>query len=153
MRLGCAESPEDVPENAVLKEVSWSQTAMSADECFWFTAGRPQWDTEADGRFLNCEFRAEDGGFVERRDAPLSDAQWTELESLIHTLALLPYTPPDENLLDAANSEITLTWKNGGETVKKRYAGSNADTLYALLLELAARTQSTGGAGETEYDS
>ena len=138
-----AEAVPEVPEAAVLIEVSWTQTAMSADDCFWFTAGRPQWDTEADGLFLNCEFRTPDGGFAERRDAPLTDAQWAELEALVRLPGLVPYVPPDENLLDAPGGEITVTWEYGGEKLRQRYAPEGSEALGTFLRALAAHTQSS----------
>ena len=136
-----AERKPEVPETAVLLEVSMTRTTSSADDSFWFTAGRPQWDTEADGHFLNCEYRAENGNFVERRDAPLTDVQWTELETLVRALDLAPYEAPDENLLDASNSDVTITWTDSGEKIKCRYATAGADALNAFLHELAAGTQ------------
>ena len=136
-----SESTPEVPKTAALLEVSMTRTTSSADDSFWFTAGRPQWDTEADGHFLNCEYRAEDGEFVERRDAPLTDAQWTALVTLVRGLKLAPYEAPDENLLDAPNSDVTITWTDGGEKIKCRHALDGADALDAFLRELAAGTQ------------
>ena len=136
-----SESKPEVPETALLLEVSMTRTTSSADDSFWFTAGRPQWDTEADGHFLNCEYRAEDGDFAERRDAPLTDMQWAELEALVRALDLTPYEAPDENLLDASNSDVTITWTDGGEKIKCRYAAEGADALDAFLRELTAGTQ------------
>lgn len=132
-----------LPENAVLVSFAWSQTAMSADESFWFAAGRPQWDTDAEGRFMNCEFCTADGEFVERRDAPLSDEQWAELERQIGMLSLLPYAAPDENILDASDSQIDIAWSDGEGKVKNRYSGSDADAFYDFLCEFASQTQST----------
>ena len=136
-----SESKPEVPETAVLLEVSMTRTTSSADDSFWFTAGRPQWDTEADGHFLNCEYRAENGNFVERRDATLEDTQWAELETLVRALDLAPYEAPDEDLPDAPNSEVTITWTDGGEKIKCRYAADGADALDAFLRELASGTQ------------
>lgn len=138
-----ASAAETLPANAALISFAWSQTAMSADESFWFAAGKPQWNADAEGRFLNCEFRATDGEFVERCDAPLSDEQWAELERQIRTLSLLPYTAPDENTLDATDSQIDIAWSDGEGTVKTRYAGSDADAFYDFLCEFTIQTQST----------
>ena len=145
-----SESKPEVPETAVLLEVSMTRTTSSADDSFWFTAGRPQWDTEADGHFLNCEYRAEDGEFVERRDAKLDDAQWMQMETLVRALDLAPYEAPDEDLLDAPNSDVTITWTDGGEKIKCRYAIEGADALEAFLRELAAQTQAPAELEETE---
>ena len=136
-----AESKPEVPETAVLLEVSMTRTTSSADDSFWFTAGRPQWDTEAGGHFLNCEYRAENGEFIERRDAPLTDTQWTQLEPLVRGLDLTPCEAPDEDLLDAPNGDVTITWADGSEKIKCRYALDAADALGAFLRELAAGTQ------------
>ena len=131
-----SESKPEVPETAVLLEVSMTRTTSSADDSFWFTAGRPQWDTEADGHFLNCECRAETGEFIERRDAGIPEAQWAKLETLVRGLALAPYEAPDETLLDAPNSEVTITWTDGGEKIRCRYALDGADALDAFLRKL-----------------
>ena len=141
---------QSVSEEASLRSISWSQTAMSADECFWFSLGSHQWDEEAEGRFLNCEFRGENGEFIRRRDAQLSDAQWTELENMARTLDLPPYTPADEHLLDAPDSEITVTWEAGDEILKYRYSTEGADALYELLCRVAPQTQSAEQYEETE---
>ena len=127
-----------------------TRTTSSADDSFWFTAGRPQWDTEADGHFLNCEYRAENGNFVERRDAPLTDMQWAELEALVRGLKLAPYEAPDADLLDAPNSDVTITWTDSGEKIKCRYAIEGADALDAFLRELTAGTQTPAELEETE---
>ena len=145
-----AEREPKLSKTAVLIEVSWMRTASSADDSFWFTAGRPQWGTEADGHFLNCEYRAENGNFVERRDAPLTDTQWAELETLVRGLALAPYEAPDEDLLDAPNSEVTITWTHGGEKVRCRYAPDGADALDTFLRELAVQTQTPAELEETD---
>lgn len=145
-----AESSPEIPKTAVLLEVSMTRTTSSADDSFWFTAGRPQWDTEADGHYLNCEYRAENGEFIERRDAPLTDAQWTELETLVRGLSLAPYEAPDENLLDAPNGEVTITWTDGGEKIRCRYATDGADVLDTFLRELAAQTHTLAKETETE---
>lgn len=145
-----SESKPEVPETAVLLEVSMTRTTSSADDSFWFTAGRPQWDTEADGHFLNCEYRAENGEFAQRRDAPLTDMQWAELEALVRALDLAPYEAPDENLLDAPNGDVTITWTDGGEKIKCRYVTEGADALNEFLRELAAQTQTPAELEETE---
>ena len=64
---GCtAKQPQvpTVPETALLLEVSMTRTTSSADDSFWFTAGRPQWGSDGEGHFLNCEYRAETGEFI-----------------------------------------------------------------------------------------
>lgn len=148
---GCtAKQPQTIPETAVLIEVSWMRTTSSADDGFWFTAGRPQWDTEAEGHFLNCEYRAADGELIERRDAPISDAQWAGLEALARGLDLAPYEASDEDLLDAPNSEVTVTWKDGEEKFKCRYAADGADALDTFLRELAVQAQTPAELDDTD---
>lgn len=150
---GCsARQPQvpTVPETAVLLEVSMTRTTSSADDSFWFTAGRPQWGSDSEGHFLNCEYRAETGEFVERRDAGIPEAQWAKLETLVQGLALAPYEAPDEALLDAPNSEVTITWTDGGEKIRCRYALDGADALDAFLRELAAGSQTPAKLEETE---
>ncbi len=150
---GCtAKQPQvpTVPETAVLLEVSMTRTTSSADNSFWFTAGRPQWGSDGEGHFLNCEYRAETGEFIERRDAGIPEAQWAELETLVRGLALAPYEAPDVNLLDAPNSEVTITWTDGGEKIRCRYALDGADALDVFLRALAAGTQTPAELEETE---
>ena len=127
-----------------------TRTTSSADDSFWFTAGRPQWGSDGEGHFLNCEYRAETGEFVERRDAGIPEAQWAELETLVRGLALAPYETPDEALLDAPNSEVTITWTDGGEKIRCRYAAKGADALDAFLCELATGSQTPAKLEETE---
>ena len=127
-----------------------TRTTSSADDSFWFTAGRPQWGSDGEGHFLNCEYRAETGEFIERRDAGIPEAQWAELETLVRGLALAPYEAPDEDLLDTPNSDVTITWTDGGEKIRCRYALDGADALDAFLRALAAGTQTPAKLEETE---
>lgn len=133
------------PENALLRSFAWTRSSTSADESFWFNLGPAQWDVEAAGPFLNCEFREEDGSLVKRQDAPLTGDQWTALAEALRALSLSPYTPPDESLLDGGGGEITVTWIVGGETIRCRYADGENEALYALLRALSMQSQ---GAGE-----
>ncbi len=137
-------------ESAALLEISWIRTVSSADDSFWFTAGRSQWDTDTEGHFLNCEYHMENGESVERRDAPLTDAQWAELETLVLSLDLAPYEAPDDGLLDAPNSEVTITWADGGEKIRCRYSADGADALDTFLRKLAVQTQTPAELEETE---
>ena len=65
-------------------------------------------------------------------------------------LDLAPYEAPDEDLLDAPNSEVTVTWKDGEEKFKCRYAADGADALDGFLHALAAQTPSPAELEETD---
>ena len=49
------------------------------------------------------------------------------METLVRGLALAPYEAPDENLLDAPNGEVNITWTDGGGKIRCRYAPDGAD--------------------------
>ena len=138
-------APPAVPEGAVLKSFAWTRSSSSADESFWFNLGPAQGDAEAAGSFLNCEFHEADGRFVARQDAPLTGEQWAALSETLRPLALPPYTPPEEQLLDGCEGEVTVTWVVDGETIRCRYADGKYEALYALLRALSMQSQSAGG--------
>ena len=130
------------PEPPALRELAWSQTAMSSSEFFLFTLGRSQEDRQLEGHFLNCEFQSAEGEWIQRQDAPLSDGQWAELEALLRELTLSPYVPPDEGLLDAGDSRITVRWEGGGKPAEVHYGRNGAGPLYAYLCALAMQARS-----------
>ena len=88
--------------------------------------------------------------FDKNKDAGIPEAQWAKLETLVRELDLAPYEAPDEALLDAPNSEVTITWTDGGEKIRCRYALDAADALDTFLRELAAGTQTPAKLEETE---
>ena len=112
----------------------WSLSHSNADECFVFSFGAAQWDTEVEGHFLNCEFRTLDGDYVEHRDVSVTEERWNELALMLRTISLPPYSPPDLYLLDAANSCVEISWVENGERFTDRFNGEYAHGLHELLV-------------------
>lgn len=123
-----------VPKTAKLYSFFWNQSSSNADACFMFSFGAAQWDTEAEGNYMNCEFWTEDGEFVEHRDVPVNEEQWSDLEAALHDLSLPPYEPPDPYLMDAANSCAEICWTENGDRFTNRCNGEYAHELYAFLI-------------------
>lgn len=123
-----------VSDTARLESFFWNQSHSNADECFVFSFGAAQWDTEAKGHYLNCEFRATDGEFIDHRDVPVTQEQWSELEKKLRELSLPPYVPPDPDLLDAADSCLEICWTENGNRFTNRYNGEYAHELHTFLM-------------------
>lgn len=128
------EQIQAISDTARLYSFFWSQSHSNAYECFVFSFGATQWNTESDGHYLNCEFRTSDGEFIEHRDVPVSNEQWVELEDTLRGLSLPPYSPPDPNLTDAANSCVEICWTDDGNRFTNRCNGEYADKLRAFIL-------------------
>lgn len=123
-----------VPNTARLYSFFWSQSSENTDTCFVFSFGEAQWNTEAEGHYLNCEFRAPGGDFAEHRDVPVTEEQWSELEATLRELSLPPYAPPSPYLLDATDSCVELCWTENGDRFTNRCNGEYAHALHTFLV-------------------
>ncbi len=123
-----------VSDRAELCSFFWNQSSENADGCFTFSFGAAQEDRAANGHYLNCTFQTPDGEAVEQKDLPISEECWRELETALRPLSLPPYTPPDPNLLDAADSCVEICWSENGSRFINRYNGEYAHELHAFLI-------------------
>ena len=119
-----------VPERTPLRSFFWRQLHTCADSCFVLSFDR---------HLLTCEFQTADGEEIRCEDAPVTEAQWQRMEALVRPLDLPPYAPPDENLLDAVDSQICICWEEpGGRRTNLQYQGTFCGGLFAVLAALAA---------------
>lgn len=116
-----------LPENGTLQTLSWYHSGMTADQCFCVTFRR-----SAEGGFLTGTFPAGDGSLSEL-DGCLTREQWAALEALLRETEGRAYVPPEEEILDGSGGFLSVTWTDGGRTVRERYAAENETTLYAFL--------------------
>ena len=134
--------PADGKNRAVpLRSFFWRQLHTCADGCFVLSFDR---------RLLTCEFQTADGGEIRCEDAPVTAAQWQTLEALVRPLDLPPYAPPDENLLDAVDSQIRICWEEPGGCRTEQYQGNFCGSLFAALAVLAAEIADQPGQTERQ---
>ena len=125
---------QTVPDTATLYSFFWRQSAENADACFTLSFSAAETNAGADGHYLNGEFRAADGEFVECRDVPVPEERWRELEAALRRLSLPSYSPPDPHLLDATDSCVAIGWAENGNHFTNRYNGASAHELHAFLM-------------------
>ena len=122
---------------AELISFSWSQSHSNADRCFSISFGGSEYDNPA-GHYLNCEFLNDADERVNCCDIPVDDGKWRALELLLRTAQLPEYSAPDPYLMDAADSQIRIIWKENGSKITSRYNGEYAHELFRELTGLAA---------------
>ena len=120
---------------AKLYSFFWNQSSENADACFMFSFGAAQESKEAQGHYLNCEFRAPDGEFVECGDVIVTDKQWSELETVLCGLSLPPYSPPDPYISDAADSRMEICRMKNGERITESLNGEYAHEFHSFLMK------------------
>lgn len=151
-----SEEIREVSEMAELVEFFWYQNAMSYDSCFRFWIKTTEQDL-SDPR-LYCEYadpetyeRVEIGddstgfhwnGMGTERAAgeacpPVPLERWEELADFLRNTELPAYRALDPDLLDATDSEIQVTWRDGGEKFTNSYDGTSAHDLLKLLQDIA----------------
>ncbi len=119
-----------------LVSFSWSQSHSNADYCFCISFGEPENDNPP-GHYLNCEFISDDGESVDCCDVPVSDEMWEKLETLLCSVQLPIYSPPDPYLMDAADSHIRIIQIENGRKITVRHNGEYAHELFNAVTKLA----------------
>lgn len=138
---------EALPENCSLRSLHWVQNQMSYDGCFSFSlSGGP------DEAVIECSFSEPDSnGYVrfeasgddgetdsERKSLSVSPERWEQVESLLKTMVLPIYEPPEPGLSDAGENRLTVEYVSGDGTASSAMLdGSSADELYTLLTFIA----------------
>ena len=151
-----SEEIREVSEMAELVEIFWYQSAMNYDGCFQFRIKTTEQDL-SDPR-LYCEYadpetheRIEVGddsigfhwnGMGTERTAgeacpPVPLERWEELADFLRNTELPAYRAPDPDLLDATDSEIQVTWRDGDKQFTNNYNGTSAHDLLKLLQDIA----------------
>lgn len=150
---------KEVSEMAELVEFSWHQGAMSYSDSFDFeitlTAEKPILPR------LRCDYTnretgervklgQEDYGMAAQLNPQGVEAwpavpieRWKELADYLRKADLRPYTPPPPGLMDATDSCINVTWREGGEEFTNRYGdGGDAHELRELIEDIAREVNS-----------
>ena len=120
------------PPAKELVALRWTQSHSCREDCFAFFVERQDGIPCISGEYVQKEERNPE-------DLPLSEPQWRQLETYLttHTFPPRPEPTPDLMVLDATESLLTLTWRQGGQTVREEWDGQNARELRTLLTELA----------------
>ncbi len=161
---GELEGIREVSKMAELVEFSWHQSAMSFSDCFDFRIKTTEGESAAPR--LYCDYTDQstgeriqlgepDTGFqgfsMVQKDPEAQRAtwpavpleRWAELADFLRKAELSPYRPPDPNLLDATNSIIEVTWRDGGEEFTNRCSGFDAHDLLELLQDIAGEVSTS----------
>ena len=138
-----SEEIREVSETAELVELFWYQSAMNYDDCFLFRITSTGEDF-SDPR-LYCSYT--DQETLERTEVgddydieacpPISLERWAELSAFLCNAELPTYCAPDPDVLDATDSEIQVTWRDGDKQFTKNYDGKSAHDLLKLLQVIA----------------
>lgn len=134
---GAGEENRAVSAEARLISFFWRQSHPNAAESFVLSFGAAQEMDGAPGCFLNGSLWSPEGEFLEWNDAPVSREQWQRLETELRSLSLPPYSPPDPNVLDAADNCVEINWEENGVRFQIRGSGQSAAALRAFVAELA----------------
>ena len=141
---------------AELVEFSWHQSAMSYDGCFDFQITSSEQESAAPRLYCSytdsetgerIEIGEESSGFQGfRLDGTRTDSvacpavpleSWEELADFLYTAELSPYHPLEPGFMDATDSEIQVTWRDGDKQFTKNYDGTSASDLLKLLQAIA----------------
>lgn len=133
-----------VSETAELVEFFWYQNGMSYDGCFRFRINSIGQD-HSDPR-LYCSYTdQENHERIEVGDEwnsevcpPVPLERWEELADLLREAKLSAYRAPPPGLMDATDSKIQVTWRDGSEKFTNSYGwGTSAYDLLKLLQDIA----------------
>lgn len=153
------EEIREIPETAELVSFYWHQNAMSFDGCFTFQIHA----VEQDAPILRCDYT--DGKTGERiaigdewngeACPPVSLERWEELADFLCKAELSAYRAPPPGLMDATDSIIQVTWRDGDEQFTNNYDGTSAHDLQELLQDIAGEAyrktmEETEAKSETE---
>ena len=150
-----------VSEMTELVEFSWHQSAMSYDGCFDFQITSSEQESAAPR--LYCSYsdpetyeRIEIGkkcsgfqGMGLGQTEPKAGGEvcptvplecWEELADYLRQAELYAYSPPPPGLMDATDSKIQVTWRDGDKQFTKHYNGTYAHDLLKLLQKIAGET-------------
>ena len=120
------------PPAKELLSLRWTQSHSCREDCFAFFVERQEGVPCLSGEYVQKEERNPE-------DLPLSEAQWRQLETYLTTHTFPPRSEPTPNLmvLDATESYLTITWRQGRRTVTEEWDGQGARELRGLLTDLA----------------
>lgn len=91
-----------------LLSLRWTQSHSCREDCFAFFVERQDGIPCLSGEYVQKEERNPE-------DLPLSEAQWRQLETYLTTHTFPPRSEPTPDLmvLDATESYLTITWRQG----------------------------------------
>lgn len=153
-----SEKIQEVSEMKKLVEFSWHQSAMSYDGCFDFQITLSEQKSAAPRLYCSysdpetyerIEIGEQCSGFqwmgMGQTKPEVGDEvcptipleRWEELADYLRKAELPDYSPPPTGLMDATDSNIHVTWWDGGEEFSNSYDGKFAHDLLKLLQDIA----------------
>lgn len=153
-----SEEIREVSEMAELVEFSWRQSAMNYDGCFQFrikTMEQDLSDPRLYCRYADPEthepveigdddsigFQGYGLGGSQRAAGetwlPVPLERWKELADFLRKAELSAYSAPSPGMMDAGDSIIHVTWRDGGKEFTNSYSGFYAHDLLELLQDIA----------------
>ena len=128
-----ADPRPDIPENAALVGLDWTQGGSAAEDCFSFRMRQSGGRYVLSGRCVDPDSFAP----IEREVLPLSAEQWQAVERCLRENPhRAPVTLPEgAELLDADTSALTVEWRCAeGEKRSAAYDGRYESTLRGILV-------------------
>ena len=122
----------EIPENAELVYLDWTQTSSVSEDGFYFRMRTDSGTLVMSGSYIDAESRDS----VEPEDVPVSDGVRHSVEECLRRNAhRAPVKlPEDIEALDGASSELTVRWRcEDGSTVSAVYDGQHENELRGIL--------------------
>lgn len=126
--------------------LSWTQNAMSYDDCYSFSlSGGPNapvmacsFTKEKTNARKRIEFGEEDQETeAEYPGVPIPPETWNRVEQMLREMSLPLWQPPEQNLCDATANCLTIGRMKNGQAVRTDFDGTQAVPLMNLLMEIA----------------
>ena len=136
----------EVSGTARLTRFYWNQSTASENDCFSFSLGEARMTLKpTEGLYFSYRYRTENAGPVSRIDVSVppeqAQAYLSSIEKELRALELPTYHSPGSYALDAMDSYLSATWSDGGESFTNSYWGEGAQSIYALMVELAEEAE------------
>lgn len=125
----------EIPGDAELVYLDWTQTSSIAEDCFFFRMRNDGGIRVMSGSYID----AVSHDSVEMDDVPVSDKMWRMAEECLreNTHRAPVQLSKDVEALDGVNSELTVQWQcPDGSIVSAEYDGVQENELRGILSEI-----------------
>ena len=127
-----------ISENAVLREIDWTQSHMCYNECFNLQLNKTETGYTISGWCVLPDMEE-----AEFSSAPITAAQWQEAEKHIQGREFTPYKPPSPYVMDATHSKLKIAWSENGDIKYNYFNGEHEGGLIDVLRKIAEETART----------
>ena len=125
----------EIPGDAELVYLDWTQTSSTAEDCFSFRMRKDGGTRVIAGSYIDTESHDS----VEMDDVPVSDKMWRMAEECLreNTHRAPVKLSEDVEVLDGVSSELAVQWQcPDGSIVSAEYDGVQENELRAILSEI-----------------